>query len=641
MKGVRGRGIRQRVGLLATAAVVLTALAFGMAALALLEGFLDDTLAEDFHREHLAVEARLNARADANLFLATSIAARNGVVRAMRAGDREALLALVEPPYRQLREDFSIDSMYFLSPEGVAVLRLHAPSLYGDNLAPTRPMVAEAIATRGQLRGVEWGINGLVVRGMRSVSGPDGEHLGLVEVGSFINDRLLREITPPSTSGIQLAIYARRPGGRADSGGDALPPSLVATTDPLAPQALPAADLAALDGVDRPIRRAVSRDGVPGYERVFALHDYRGQVFGLLRLWSDGSVHRALERRALGIFLAIGGIGVLLAVALGQALGRTLTNPILDLAAQITALREGRLDGQIAHTGRTDEIGAIARAMEGLRAQLLLDRRKERLLRHRDRLQAIGNMTGNVAHELNNVLQPIGIAAEILEMEPMGEAAQRRLGTIQVSLERAHQLLRRLLDFSRAEEGAAAERDAVRAVPVPALVAQCDDLLQPALGRNQVVAFGAAVPEALVRCDPAGFCQVMLNLCRNGFDAMDGAGRIEIGMAVVQVAPEDALSAVVRPGRYLRFDVRDHGPGIPEAIRDRVLEPFFTTKPQGEGTGLGLSIAYGMVAEWGGHLSFTTETGKGTTFHILLPAAEPMPCGAAPAAAAPAAHAPA
>ena len=251
----------------------------------------------------------------------------------------------------------------------------------------------------------------------------------------------------------------------------------------------------------------------------------------------------------------------------------------------------------------------------------ITDRREvETQLLRNQRLESIGTMAGGIAHDLNNILAPIAMAAEILERTVPGEHEQGLLATILSSSQRGASLVRQILLFARGVEG---ERTLV---DLRRLVQDTLGLMQETFPK--VITIRGTMPEALwpVVGDVTQLYQVLLNLCLNARDAMPSGGTLDISLD--NVVLDDAYARVhleADAGRYLLLSVTDSGTGIPEGELDRIFEPFFTTKPVGQGTGLGLSTARSIIKAHGGFLNVYTAVGEGTSFKVYLPAASTDP----------------
>ncbi len=238
----------------------------------------------------------------------------------------------------------------------------------------------------------------------------------------------------------------------------------------------------------------------------------------------------------------------------------------------------------------------------------------EQQLRQGQKLEAIGQLTGGVAHDFNNLLtvitSTIDILAEAVADRPQLAAIAKLIGE---AADRGAELTGHLLAFARKQPLQPRETD------VNKLVGEAAKLLRPTLGEHIEIEtkFEAVAWSALV--DPTQLTTAILNLAVNARDAMPNGGKVMLETANV-VLDEDyaAANSEVVPGPYVMIAVSDTGAGIPAAIRDKVFEPFFSTKGVGKGTGLGLSMVYGFVKQSGGHIKIYSETGSGTTIKLYL-----------------------
>ena len=247
-------------------------------------------------------------------------------------------------------------------------------------------------------------------------------------------------------------------------------------------------------------------------------------------------------------------------------------------------------------------------------------RQLEAQLRQSDKLQALGTLAGGVAHDFNNLLTAI-IGSIRLASRPGidPKRVEHLLGVALSAAERGASLTQRLLSFSRRRNLA------LRATDVNRLLDGMGDLLTRSLGGVVQVErrLSPALWPAVV--DPDQLELVVLNLCVNARDAMEGGGTVRIATRNVDVTADKPGD--LTPGDYVVISVTDHGCGIPPHILSRVLEPFFTTKDVGSGTGLGLSMAYGMARQSGGTLRIRSAVGEGTTVEVFLRRAEQEPQG--------------
>ncbi len=239
----------------------------------------------------------------------------------------------------------------------------------------------------------------------------------------------------------------------------------------------------------------------------------------------------------------------------------------------------------------------------------------EAQLRQSQKMEAVGKLTGGVAHDFNNVLQIISGNLQLLARDTAGnQRAEQRLQTAMAAVTRGSKLASQLLAFGRRQPLAP------KVVSLGRLIRGIDDMLRRALGEGIEIETIIAGGLWNTYVDAAQVENAILNLAINARDAMNGHGRltIEVGNASL----DDAYAAQhvdVAAGQYVLLAVSDTGCGIPPELLERVFEPFFTTKPEGSGTGLGLSMVYGFVKQSGGHIKIYSEPGSGTTMRIYLP----------------------
>jgi PAS domain S-box-containing protein len=243
--------------------------------------------------------------------------------------------------------------------------------------------------------------------------------------------------------------------------------------------------------------------------------------------------------------------------------------------------------------------------------------RLEQQVRQTQKMDALGQLTGGVAHDFNNVLAAITGTIDILAD---GVADKPELVAIakliSEAADRGAELTARLLAFARRHPLQP------RRIDVGQAVAEAAQLLRSTLGEQIELEWRLSTSAWPALIDPAQLVTAILNLAVNARDAMGEGGKltIETSNAILDEAYADA-HVEVTPGPYVMVAVSDTGPGIPVAIRDRIFEPFFTTKEVGKGTGLGLSMVYGFVKQSGGHIKLYSEVGHGSTFKLYLPRA--------------------
>ena len=243
--------------------------------------------------------------------------------------------------------------------------------------------------------------------------------------------------------------------------------------------------------------------------------------------------------------------------------------------------------------------------------------RLESQLRQSQKMQAIGQLAGGVAHDFNNILTVINGCCELLAPRLSNASADETeaLAAIRDAGERATLLTRQLLAFSRKQVLEP------RVLDLNEVVADSERMLRRLIGEDITLATIRDPAIAPVRVDRGQIEQVVLNLCLNARDAMPRGGRLAIETATVDLDEATCGNQPdARPGRYVRLTITDTGCGMTDAVKSRIFEPFFTTKEKGKGTGLGLSTVYGIVRQSEGQIAVYSEVGVGSTFMIFLPA---------------------
>lgn len=242
----------------------------------------------------------------------------------------------------------------------------------------------------------------------------------------------------------------------------------------------------------------------------------------------------------------------------------------------------------------------------------------EAKLRQAQKMESIGQLSGGIAHDFNNILAAVLGYAELTQMaieDRRDEQLGAYLDEIVQATNRAKDLVAQLLTFSRSDEIAA---DTVIVAPI---VREVVKLLRSTFPSTVSLSLDLAEELPEVRINPVQLHQVLMNLCINARDAVDGAGRIEISVGSVRL---DALANCKSchqdfQGEHLLLSVRDGGHGIRADDLTRIFTPFFTTKAMGKGTGLGLAVLHGIVHSAGGHVKVISEPGR-TEFEVYLPA---------------------
>jgi PAS domain S-box-containing protein len=246
------------------------------------------------------------------------------------------------------------------------------------------------------------------------------------------------------------------------------------------------------------------------------------------------------------------------------------------------------------------------------------DRRREMQLRQSQRMEVVGQLTGGVAHEFNNLLMVVLGNLELIEDGFGDEESRRRLlEAAKKAAIRGGDLTQRLLAFSRRQDLRA------KSIDLNELVEGLVDMSRRTLGESVTVVVESAVDLWSVVADEGQVEAALLNFQINARDAMPNGGKLTIRTANAVIGAGDIpAGADARPGEYVLLEVSDTGHGMEPEVIERAFEPFFTTKKIGEGTGLGLSMAYGFAEQSGGFLAIESEIGRGTSLRLYLPRAE-------------------
>src|SRR5688572_10076916 len=250
------------------------------------------------------------------------------------------------------------------------------------------------------------------------------------------------------------------------------------------------------------------------------------------------------------------------------------------------------------------------------------ERRLEAQLIQAQKMQAVGRLSGEVAHDFNNILGIILASVSFLKDDGKDSPTfEQDLDLIEQATKRGADLTTQLLTFAR-QQVAQAQR-----VELGALVREADRMLQRLIG--EAISLSIDVPDVPlnVLLDPSQLMQVLLNLVVNARDAVQGNGRIAVGVERRQLDAARASELELEPGEYAVLSVTDNGPGMAPEVLSQAFDPFFTTKAPGEGTGLGLSVCYGIVRQAGGHIVLSCEPRGGTTVTVFLPLDEEVVVG--------------
>jgi signal transduction histidine kinase len=282
------------------------------------------------------------------------------------------------------------------------------------------------------------------------------------------------------------------------------------------------------------------------------------------------------------------------------------------------AMREATLHAELA-----DQEARLLRDANA-RAARLVDERTRDLEAARDHLlraqrtEALGQLAGGIAHDMNNVLQLIQLEGDALLLSADDpEQTCARANAIVREADRGASITRRLLTYAHRDNGEVVTLEVAR------LLEGMRQMLRHTLGAGITVDVKVAEAVPPLCADKGELETVLINLATNARDAMSGLGALTLAADTATVAPGTGTPhpAGIQPGTYVRLSVTDTGTGMDAATSARATEPFFTTKPPGVGTGLGLSMALGFAQQCGGGLQVDSALGRGTTITLWLPVA--------------------
>jgi two-component system NtrC family sensor kinase len=343
-------------------------------------------------------------------------------------------------------------------------------------------------------------------------------------------------------------------------------------------------------------------------ETFFPLEDaLRNQGQELLNLAESWEKEERLQidrlfQRAMYLFVGSVAVFLILGILVAFYVGRLLVRPLFQMQQAMDKIAHGDFTPLPEPQSRSEEFFALFRAFNRMIHELEVH--QEQLVQSR-KIAAVGTLTSGIAHELNNPINNIVLTAEALKEDFPSLGQEEALGLIQdilVQSERASEIVKGLLDFSRSEHP---EFDRLSIAEV------VHDTLK--LVRNQLALSGIQVEEEYppglpsIHGDRKSLQQVFLNLFINAIQAM-----LEGGNLAIRAYPSE-------DGHWLRVEVRDTGVGIDPEHLPRIFDPFYTTKQVGRGTGLGLSVTYGIVEKHGGHIEVQSQKGQGSTFTVILP----------------------
>ncbi len=271
----------------------------------------------------------------------------------------------------------------------------------------------------------------------------------------------------------------------------------------------------------------------------------------------------------------------------------------------------------VQHQG-VPHVLSISRDVSERRAREQALARSEEQLRQAQKMEAIGHLAGGIAHDFNNLLASIMGYVVLAEERPAAQADAKLLAHLdqtQHACRRARDLIRQMLTFSRGQRGGDARRIALAQV-----IEETTQILRATMPATIALTTRIDANAGFTIIDPVQAQQVVLNLCINARDAMDGSGRVNLELRHRQVRGVCASCKSPVDGAFLELAVADTGPGVSPQVAERMFEPFFSTKAPGKGSGMGLAMVHGIVHDHGGHVMIDTAPGGGALFRVLLPA---------------------
>jgi len=343
---------------------------------------------------------------------------------------------------------------------------------------------------------------------------------------------------------------------------------------------------------------------ITAYEPIRDVYD---RIIGILYVGVLEQKYLDIKRQTIISFLAITLAGALVSLIMSYFIAHGISTPINKLVSASKEVAEGNLDAKV-EIKSNDEFGDLAESFNAMamalkeRDEKLKEFTKKKILES-ERLALIGQLSANVAHELNNPLQGIVTYSHLLlEKMPNENSNRNSVQKIVTQANRCRDIIRGLLDFSRQRKPDKTLCD------VNVVLSDCVSLLEnQALFHNIRIIndFEASLPMAVI--DPSQIERVFMNIIINAAEAMNGSGQL-------------TLSTRFDPSEnFIELKFTDTGQGISKEDLARIFDPFFTTKEVGHGTGLGLAISYGIVKEHGGTISVESKVSKGTTFNVRLP----------------------
>lgn len=335
----------------------------------------------------------------------------------------------------------------------------------------------------------------------------------------------------------------------------------------------------------------------------------------------DVAANDRLRSSLVSSLLALLGVATLSGAVIVIGGVRMVAKPLNRLIEKVHRVGNGDFSNPVEVTSR-DELGRLGVALNDMCEQLADQRQRiesetaSRIatveqLRHAERLNMVGRMAAGIAHEIGTPLNVVTGRAELIASGSLSPEANRESAqAIQSEAQRISKIIRDLLDFARQATPNRSRQNLCE------LVESTVALVRPLIAKSDCE-LNLSTPDGpcIANVDPAQIQQVLTNLIVNAAQSTPGHGEIDVALSesVVAEKPDET------PSPHLRITVKDNGVGIAEDQKEKIFEPFYTTKDVGEGTGLGLSLSHGIVQEHEGWIELNSELGKGSEFVIYLP----------------------
>jgi two-component system NtrC family sensor kinase len=558
---------------------------------------------------------------------------------AMMSGD----LQRMTDQLAQVKESEHLDILSITDPYGVVMLRSNNPAAHGDDLSndniievvlirevptastqitPAQELMLEsaALAEQAQIAFVETPLarereedtltDGMMLRAAAPIFDYDGKLIGVLYGGVLLNKNFEIVDTIKQTVFEDLTYNGKDVGTATIFQDDVHISTNVRNED---------GSRALGTRVSEDVYNQVVREGEPWIGRAYVVNDWYitayepirniyNRIIGILYVGVLEQKYLDAKQQTVLAFLAVTFLGTLAAMTLSYLLSKRISVPIERLAGASQSIARGELDTRVAASSN-DELGDLAHSFNSM-ASALQERDKQlkeftkNKIMESERLALVGQLSANIAHELNNPLQGIVTYSHLLlERLPCeDESSTSSLNRIVTQANRCRDIIRGLLDFSR-------QRKPDKTIcNLNSVLQECLTLVEnQALFHNIEIECEFDTSSPMIVIDPAQFQQVALNLIINAAEAMEDGGTLSVS---TRFEPENDSLAVM---------ISDTGYGIPEENFEKLFDPFFTTKDVGHGTGLGLAISYGIIKEHGGRIDVESEVGQGTTFTVHLP----------------------